>query len=186
METKPLVERLPRLVPGVDYRIRPYRQSDEGFVTDSWRRSYSRSDFAQAPSLSMYIAAQRDVITACLETSTTLVACAPDDDDTIIGYAIGRAPNVLHWVLVKNLGTAEVRGRGIGSELVKAVLGVEEMPRLIYASHVNTAGTPTELVGRKIRVGGRETFDVRCKVPRWRMFGARLIYNPWLIFAQEE
>ena len=175
--------RLPALVRGVDYRIRPYRHTDEAFVMDSWRRSFGWSDFAQAPTLEDYKDTQREVIAACLEASTTVVACAPDDDDTIIGYACGRAPNILHYVLVKSMGGTDVRGRGIGTELVKACLGLDEMPTALYATHINTASTPTELVSRKVKAKTGVTFDNRCRVPKWRMFGARVIYNPWLIFT---
>jgi GNAT superfamily N-acetyltransferase len=177
-----------------DFRLRPFAETDRAHVDTTWRRSYSDpwSDFAgipHVPGSGLYKRIQGRAIELAMASGQTLIACAPDLDDQILGWVCARPPHVLHYVFVKE----DFRGRGLGRALFEAALGAG-LER-VYVTHVHTALTPTALIVRKTTVrtcvDGKWTnvpgFDQAHRVPVWRMFGGvRLHYNPWLIFDGEK
>jgi GNAT superfamily N-acetyltransferase len=87
-----------------------------GLVLESWLRSYRR--LYKVPGLSPleWYAGQRAIATRLLPD--VWAAYRPEAPNTIHGWACGEA-GVLHYVYVP----ADLRGRGIGGELVRAVCG---------------------------------------------------------------
>jgi GNAT superfamily N-acetyltransferase len=166
------------LVVGQDYRLRPpATEADVHLVRDSWRRSYSGpwSDFASSPNFDAFMRGQTTAMDLALASSEVVIACAPDCDDQILGWiCFRRAEPVLHYVFVKS----DFRGHGLGSALFDAAFGREA--QRVYTTHVHTVTVRTQLVARKRRDG---RLDRDRPVPTWRLFGRRLCFQPWLIFA---
>lgn len=82
--------------------LRPIREEDLPFVTDTWLRSYRETNFAVPHD--QYMETQRRVIKLLLRSSRIAVACDPDDSDQIFGYAVwrpGPGRPLLHWAFVK-------------------------------------------------------------------------------------
>lgn len=169
-----------RLTQGRDFAIRLARDSDEALIRDSWRRSYSMpwSDFALSPNLDVYMNAQSMAMDLALASCVVRVACAPDDEDQIIGWIAfhARLP-VCHYVYVKDFA----RGRGIARALWQEAFGDA---LLVYATHVHTVTLPTRLVSRQRRdKDGTKRQDHERPVPTWRKFGTKIVFSPWMVFA---
>jgi|1185.fasta_scaffold518409_1 GNAT superfamily N-acetyltransferase len=164
------------LVVGRDYRLRAFVEADRQLVRDSWRRSYSGpwSDFARAPTFDAFMRGQSAAMDHALASSEAVIACAPDLDDQILGWICFRRPDVLHYLFVKT----DFRGHGLGGALFAEAFppSVER----IYSTHIHTIRTPTRLVVRKL---GDDRIDRDHPVPAWFLFGRRLTFSPWMIFA---
>jgi hypothetical protein len=73
------------------YRLRTWLPSaDEAFVRDSWRRAFSVEEHRRFPDLREYVRVENDVMSHCLRRSRVVVACAPDDEDQILGWVAYR------------------------------------------------------------------------------------------------
>lgn len=123
---------LPRA--GVDFAVRPARRTDAHFIASSWLKSYRDSPATAAvPSQTFYYWHHR-VIEVVLARAAVLVACDPDDPDTIVGWACAEAmPGalVLHYVYVKHA----FRRFGIARALVRALQAAEPGTDQIFATH---------------------------------------------------
>ena len=109
---------------GQPFAIRPARQTDLPFVLNSWLRNYhEHGDGARHVPNEVFFsdAGHHGVVTSLLATSTTLIACLPDDDDAICGWCCAEAYDdgrgVLHFVYVK----APYRRMGVGQTLLRSV-----------------------------------------------------------------
>lgn len=98
-------------------KLRPMRDDDLDFVFSSYLRSYKYGNpLADMISTGDFFHHQRLNIMAILasESSTAIVACLPDDEDIILGFAITE-PQIVHFVYVK----ADWRNQGIAKEMLK-------------------------------------------------------------------
>lgn len=94
--------------------FRTIRDSDRDFIFDSWLKEYRQSAFGRQIESDVYYPHQRKVVAHILTISEVLVACNPEDEDQIYGYAVHRSigdVKILSWLFVK--GT--YRGMGLGS-----------------------------------------------------------------------
>lgn len=104
-----------------DVLLRDYNHiSDSDFLYSTWIKSFRDSGFCRAVPTPIYNRSQRERVRALLEKDFTyvLVACSPETPELIYGYAVGEAPNVLHYVYVKK----DYRGQGIGKRLLSHLL----------------------------------------------------------------
>lgn len=94
---------------------RAARDADLGFIISAWLRSAGQawSELRELPAerfAGVRVAHLADVphrftrnaVCRILEDASTIVACDPEDDGAIYGFAVYRAPDVIHWVHVKH------------------------------------------------------------------------------------
>lgn len=108
--------------------IREGRPSEEALVYQTWVRTFRSSLFAKAVARGLYESRQTDRIRTILSRGgKILVACAPEEPDVVLGWAVvegdGEKPHVLHYVHVKE----HLRRLGIATQLVQALV-----PRFRY------------------------------------------------------
>jgi GNAT superfamily N-acetyltransferase len=77
--------------------LRPYRETDRHFVTDSFLHTFGRSAYAEGVEARVLI----DLLEPLLITWTTTCAVDPDDDTEILGWCCYRAPDLIAWLFVK-------------------------------------------------------------------------------------
>lgn len=105
------------------WKLRPYKPStDEAFIFNSWLKSFKDSPMMAGLSTTIYYKEMHETIKRILEdkTSHVLMACDPDDDESLYGYVVAQtigAALIFHWVYVKH----PLRNFGIGRNLELAV-----------------------------------------------------------------
>lgn len=84
-------------------KFRPLKESDLGFLYNSWLKSYRNSKLTKSWKNEAYFAAQAQTIEALLKRSDVRVAVDPDSDGHIYGYIVRDAfhPKVVHFLYVK-------------------------------------------------------------------------------------
>lgn len=104
--------------------IRAYRPTDEAFVIDAWKRSYEGALAVRGCDREHYRIEMSRTIGRILDktTTTTLVACDPEDADTIVGFACYTrstmlGPVELHYVYVKR----EFRKMGVARFMLEGI-----------------------------------------------------------------
>ena len=100
------------------YNIRPAKHSDYAFIYASFLKGvyYGNPWFSMIPK-DIFMQNYKPVADTLIYSPNTaiLVACLPDDPDTILGYSITQVQgDVLAWVYVK----AQWRKHGIGRSLI--------------------------------------------------------------------
>ena len=108
--------------------LRPGEQGDAHYVMSTWLRTYGhRSSYADAMGQPFWTE-HHDAIARLLARSVTMVACADEDPETIIAFAVYEPPDerivpndatLVHWVQVRK----EFRGHGIARRLLAPVRG---------------------------------------------------------------
>lgn len=85
--------------------LRPYDVSDEGFIFNSWLKSYRSSDFAKLQCNEVYYSNYKKIVESILGKSKIIVACNPDDAMQVYGYIIyedlPKNNLLIHYVYVK-------------------------------------------------------------------------------------
>lgn len=86
--------------------IRDYGENDKPFVMNSWIKSYRDANIQSLKiNKKLLYHNQKDLINSILTHSVTLVACADDDEDHILGWlnyeAYGKLC-IIHYVYVKH------------------------------------------------------------------------------------
>ena len=113
------------MVSKVNFKIRPMTTADEGFVYNSWLRSFRKSMEMDAKT---YYFFQHRKIEKLLRDSRVLMAVHEDDPDQIFGW-VCFAPfdedYVVHYLYVK----ATFRKLGIGGRLMEA------LPEITWYTH---------------------------------------------------
>jgi hypothetical protein len=99
------------------FAMRPASEGDAPFIVDSWMLSYRPSAVARDAG-GAYIRGQKAKIRRLLSRANILVACLPEDPETILGWSATEA-TVVHFVYVKR----EFRRLGIASSLLSPFLG---------------------------------------------------------------
>jgi ribosomal protein S18 acetylase RimI-like enzyme len=123
---------LTRRIAQLEGAIFALQGSDFGFILNSWLKSYRNSKFAKGLKNETYYRNQGELIMGLLATAVTVVACADDDEDQILGYIVGQEPvdgpgYQVHYVYIKHL----YRRLGFASALTKHLAG----DRAIYVTH---------------------------------------------------
>lgn len=110
------------------FELRPAVPSDLSFIYANWLRGLREADRSALPD-DLWFPAHREGINRVLADRRTrvVVACAADDANEILGFAVATPDEVLHWVHVLRV----FRGRGL--PLVPALLKEAGAP----------AGTPS-------------------------------------------
>jgi GNAT superfamily N-acetyltransferase len=112
--------------------IRPARDSDRNYIVKSWVRSMSgQFPYSRMSAKGVNKYAKR--VSALLDTGVTVVACDPENDDVVYGFACGESGEylgvespTLHFVWVRK----PFRRNGIGTSLVRTIFPAGEP--LIY------------------------------------------------------
>ena len=96
----------------IPFTLRLGRPSDLAFVVDSWvKRGHHRNE-----RLSDATARVRALLAS--EGTELRIACLPDDEDAIVGWAVVvTKPPTLHYVYVRK----ELRGNGIARALLNGI-----------------------------------------------------------------
>lgn len=109
--------------------FRKRKTEDFEYIADSWQKEYRKGPFASQIHSDVFFPNYRARIKALLEISETIVACNPEDEDQVYGYAVHRRIGPLHilsWINVK--GT--FRGLGIGHRMFKEIGEVDIVTHL--------------------------------------------------------
>lgn len=105
---------------GFQVGIRRATEQDSDFLLNSWLTSYwdSRAPAIKQMRKRRFFERHHPIASRLVESSTVFVACAHDDEPTILGYAVysHEDPQTLHYVYVKHI----FRRHGIASELLSA------------------------------------------------------------------
>lgn len=106
-------------------KTRAVLPSDMPFIYSTWLRGlYYASPFWAEVDKDLFFSTYSRVVETLVARSTVVVACLPDDDDVILGYAVAEGP-VLHWVQIKE----PWRKQGLAKHLVSG-LSVNEVSHL--------------------------------------------------------
>jgi len=115
---------------GLPIQIRPMTDKDVGFIVTSWLSS-NRSSI-QWLDRGTYFQEYRVAIFRTLKHAQVLVACKPDLQDLIYGWACAEPDRgLLHYVFVKE----ENRRLGIARRLVCEVVGDSSLPVKLKPTH---------------------------------------------------
>lgn len=139
------------------WKLRGPKPTDLAWVVDTWLRSY-RQHHCDVDHDS-YFAAQRKLIEGLIPQTLVVIACDPEDEDHVFGWACVK-DDVVHYVYVKHT----LRSVGVATDMLRVLVpGWKE--RDLWCSH-----------RPKNRTGERDFAKEMLR--RWR-----LRFNPWL--AQE-
>jgi len=95
--------------------VRPFRESDTGYVLDAWRENYMMHGQDMRGANRVHMRGELEqAIRRLIRRATIRIAHNPADDDHLIGFAAFTG-HELHYVYVK----AAFRGRGIARALLK-------------------------------------------------------------------
>lgn len=158
--------------PDAEFRfaLRAGGPDDVRFVSESWRRHYSDSNWTRCPGgKDEYIATQKAVIAQALATSEVLIAY-PDMEEhrepkQILGWLCFRHPRVLHYLFVKPY----YRRKGIAAALLLAAME-SRLGGAVFLTH-----------GWRQPHGRGEAIDhIVARAAAWH---THIEYNPALIFG---
>jgi GNAT superfamily N-acetyltransferase len=104
--------------------MRPSNENDHAYIKATWVENYRQSRATQQIVNPVYFPGQRSLIerifAVCPIETDILVACDPEDERVIYGWAVGRRETAtLHYVYVRQ----EWRGLGIGDRLIQTITG---------------------------------------------------------------
>lgn len=135
---------------GLTPALRAWNPSDVReyhFVVASWRRSYADSPFARMMG-DAYREGHEALIKHLLARFPVLVACDPEDHETIWGWAC-TGPGAVHYVYVKR----KLRRQGVARRLVAPFVG-----RDTSYSHMLTFGARDVVIPHGWRFNFYEVF----------------------------
>ena len=134
-------------LPPLPIALRPMREADLPWVTDTWLNSFRESNYGIAHD--DYFETQRRVIKRLFSRSRIAIACDPEDSDQTYAYAVwtprdGKKP-LLHWAYTKH----SFRRFGIFRRLLVLVdperRGVLLTHRSIHIDELRKGGLPIKL-----------------------------------------
>lgn len=122
--------------PRVTPVIRPMGINDGAFVLDSWCRSYMHSPDMEGQDPDAYKIEMRNFLYALIPKCKTLVATAPGDSRSILGWACAEAPREAAglWVLQYVLVRPEYQRQGIATALT-APFRAASPNGMLWAAH---------------------------------------------------
>jgi hypothetical protein len=109
------------------WRLRAMKQDDLAYLKDSYKKSYKCAE-PHLPAHIFWPNADAE-ISNYLRDVKVIIACAPDDEDYILGYALVEG-DVLHYAFVRT----SCRGNGVARALVK------DLPKPLRVTHMTPAG----------------------------------------------
>lgn len=160
-------------------KFRPTMPGDEGFVLETWRKSYQKcSEFARKIWAPLYFKFHHPIIEGLYRRATTLIACDPEIETVIYGYLVyEQRPDafwltldmpirpIVHYVYVKEAW----RKMHVATRLITE--GAKLDPNCLYVTHLT-----------------RDKSDIRPDSPyygevRWR--GAETLLQKWPLAWEE-
>jgi GNAT superfamily N-acetyltransferase len=96
--------------------IRAARESDMGFVVDTWRQSFRDESYLFKFNRDLYFRLMGMHVGGLMKTGEIRVACNPADEDTIIGFA-AHTGRELHYVYVREA----LRKHGVARALIESL-----------------------------------------------------------------
>jgi hypothetical protein len=143
----------------LQFILRDATPEDHPFIFDAFFRSYRDASPLRYCQKRIYYPGQKQVIQFLLDTQKTLIACFPEDPETIMAYILyGYGPDnilIIHYLYVKN----DLRNKGIAIEMVETL--VSDNPTII-CTHIT------------------DNFDeLRHAVP-----GAKVVFDPFYLINQ--
>lgn len=99
--------------------LRPFAETDRAYVVSTWQHNYADAAGVVGADREAWRAEVGRMLAALLAAGAScVVACDDADPDTIVGWTLAtRATKTLHFAYVR----AELRGTGVGRQLVEAV-----------------------------------------------------------------
>ena len=87
----------------VQIEVRQASDNDLAFIYNTWLDSYIESRLARTMKPTIYRDRQRKLINNILARPTvhTIVASPPDDDLTVLAWAVVESPDIAHYVFTK-------------------------------------------------------------------------------------
>ena len=116
----------------LSFILREFTADDKSFVYSSFLQSYHQHSFLKHVPNSLYFSEQGKVIDYLLATGRVLIACYPEEPDTIAGYVLYEYSGetlILHWVYVKNL----MRHKYVATDIIESIAANN---KLIIATHI--------------------------------------------------
>ena len=102
----------------VEFVIRPGSKTDWPMVADAWVNTHRASSRATKMSeKSAFFSHQHRMVERLLKRAQVRIAAPPDDDFTVLGFAVLEEPGVVHMVYVK----APFRKLGLARALLDGV-----------------------------------------------------------------
>jgi GNAT superfamily N-acetyltransferase len=138
--------------------FRDVTNNDLSLVFDSWLKEYRLSPFGVQVESDVYYPNYRKHVGRIIRASDVTIACNPEDEDQIYGYAVHRLIGdirVVSWLFVK----APFRAMGIGRRLFDEIGGADAV------THLSNWVTKTKLMTTK---------PGQIKLPN------DIVYNPFL------
>lgn len=112
-------------------RIRLAKPDDFAFIIDAWRRSYEGSPAVRGAEREHYRIEMTRAIRRLCDRAEVRVACDPQDEDTVVGFAAFTGDE-LHYAYTKK----DFRGIGVAKQLLEGV------PIAAYTFQSNNARPP--------------------------------------------
>jgi len=112
------------------WKLRAVTTEDLPFILSSWPKSYRKHLPVQGVPDTVFYDKFHKLVSHLIENPTALIiiACDPEDDSTIFGYAVSEfdqaivnPPLIFHWIYVKH----SVRNFGIGRALEAKLKTIE-------------------------------------------------------------
>lgn len=98
----------------INLKLRQATTADVNFIYSTMLKGlYYGSEFYANVAKATFFQHYGEIVTALLKKSKVVVACLPDDDDIVLGYAIYEPGLCLHYVFVKEV----FRKQGVASAL---------------------------------------------------------------------
>ena len=108
--------------------LRPMVSGDTDFIVKSWSRCFTDQQPGNKPWL---IKACSALIRELLKKSQVHILCLEEDEDMIIGYIVGEAPNTLHFIYLK----FDYRRLGFGKQLMSLLFDFKDKIELTHWTH---------------------------------------------------
>lgn len=90
----------------VPYVLRGMDENDKAFIYTTWIKVHWTAPPMNFCDKTSYLPHQREVITKLLDTANVLVACDPDDSDSLLGYIVYEfvaGVLIVHWLHIKSI-----------------------------------------------------------------------------------
>jgi len=102
-------------------RIRTAKEADMPFIVDSWKRSYEGAPAVRGADRDHYRIEMSRTIRRICDRATVRVACDPEDESTLVGFAAYLQNTDSSATLCYCYVKKDFRGMGIARDLLKGV-----------------------------------------------------------------
>jgi len=117
--------------------------ADEGFVYSSWLKSYRNSPMASNLNNDVYYDNHKKIVQNTLENAVTMILCASDDEDHILGFICFEATNlnIIHYIYIKY----SYRKMGLTKFLLDTLSDISDSTTIITHFNNNLKSKSNEL-----------------------------------------